>query len=97
MPHLLFSVLRMLVAAASNKEKEKRGKIMKAGEKLEAKVVEMAKLTDEEATDVVSSEAKKRKDAIEQFEKGGRPELAEGEKKELEILEKYMPETMYIL
>ena len=33
-------------------------------------------------------------DSIEQFEKGNRPELAEKEKKELEILQSYLPEEM---
>ncbi len=51
-------------------------------------------LTDEDVIGVISSEIKKRKDAVEQFEKGGRPELAEGERKEAEILMTYMPEQM---
>jgi uncharacterized protein len=34
---------------------------------------------------------KQRKDSIEQFEKGGRTELAEKEKTEIPILEKYLP------
>src|SRR3989344_3485503 len=51
-------------------------------------------LTDEDVISVISSEIKKRKDAIEQYEKGGRPELAEGERKEAEMLMAYMPEQM---
>jgi len=51
-------------------------------------------LTDEDVIGVISSEIKKRKDATEQFEKGGRPELAEEEKKEAEMLMVYMPEQM---
>lgn len=51
-------------------------------------------LTDEDVIGVISSEIKKRKDAVEQFEKGGRPELAEGERKEAEMLMVYMPEQM---
>ncbi len=51
-------------------------------------------LTDEDVITVISSEIKKRKDAVEQFEKGGRPELAEGERKEAEMLMTYMPEQM---
>jgi len=37
---------------------------------------------------------KQRRDSIEQFEKGGRSELAENEKAEIEVLEKYLPEQM---
>ncbi len=51
-------------------------------------------LTDEDALAVISKEARKRKDSIEQFEKGGRPELAEDEKAELAILTTFLPEQM---
>lgn len=86
------SVLRMVSSAMFNKEKEKRAKLSKTEE--ESKLDEMSKLTDEEALEVVSSEVKKRKDSIEQYKKGGRSDLAEGEEKELEILMKYMPEQI---
>lgn len=51
-------------------------------------------LSDDDMIAVISTEIKKRKDSVEQFEKGGRPELAEGEKKEAEMLMVYMPEQM---
>ncbi|MBY0293758.1 GatB/YqeY domain-containing protein [Patescibacteria group bacterium] len=51
-------------------------------------------LTEEEALTVVMRAAKQRKDSIEQFEKGGRPELAEGEKAELAILQTMLPVQM---
>lgn len=51
-------------------------------------------LTDEEALVVIAREARKRKDAIEQFTQGGRPELAEAEQQELAILETYLPAQM---
>jgi uncharacterized protein YqeY len=51
-------------------------------------------LPDEDALKVISRAAKQRKDSIEQFEKGGRPELAADEKAELEIIEEYLPEMM---
>jgi uncharacterized protein len=53
-------------------------------------------LSDEEAVTVIKRASKQRKDAIEQFEKGGRPELAEDEKAELAVIEKYLPATMSI-
>ena len=90
---LKLSVLRMVSSYIFNKEKDKRAKLSKAGEE-EGKLDELSKLTEEEALEVVSSEVKKRKDSIEQYEKGGRPELAENEKKELVILMEYMPEQM---
>ncbi len=43
---------------------------------------------------VIKRLANQRKDSIEQFVAGGRPELAETEKAELAILEKYLPKLM---
>ncbi|OIP78475.1 MAG: aspartyl-tRNA amidotransferase [Candidatus Portnoybacteria bacterium CG09_land_8_20_14_0_10_44_13] len=61
---------------------------------LPEKLDELSQLTEEEIIGVVSSEAKKRKDAASEFESGGRPELAEKELKEAELLKKYLPEQM---
>jgi len=51
-------------------------------------------LSDEEALAVIGRAVKQRKDSIEQFEKGGRQELVDKEKAELQILELYLPEQM---
>ena len=51
-------------------------------------------LSDEEVLSVISRAVKQRKDSIEQFEKGGRNDLAEVEKAELVILETYLPAQM---
>jgi len=51
-------------------------------------------LGDEEALAIIRRLVKQRKDSIEQFTKGGRPELAEEEEKELKVLEAYLPQMM---
>ena len=51
-------------------------------------------LSDEEALAVITRASKQRKDSIDQFEKGGRPELAESEKAELAVIESYLPTLM---
>lgn len=51
-------------------------------------------LTDEEALRVIKRAANQRKDSIEQFEKGGRSDLAEKEKAELAIIETFLPQMM---
>ena len=51
-------------------------------------------MNEEEITAVLKSAAKKRREAIEAYEQGGRPELAAKEKEELEIIESYLPEQM---
>jgi uncharacterized protein len=53
-----------------------------------------AELTDVEAAQVIRKQAKQRQDSIESFEKGGRAELVEKEKKELSILNEYLPQPM---
>lgn len=51
-------------------------------------------LTEPDFIAVVQKEVKKRRDSIEQFEKGGRPELAEKEKKEITVLETFLPKAL---
>lgn len=74
-------VLRSLKAKMMEKEISER----KGGE---------AELTDDQAVEVLMKAAKQRKESIEQFEKGDRDDLAGAEKKELEIIETYLPELM---
>ncbi|MDP3881243.1 MAG: GatB/YqeY domain-containing protein [bacterium] len=63
---------------------------------LKNKSIELQKdgLSDEEAVSALSTEGKKRKESIKVFEGAGRLEMAEAEKKELEIIEGYLPELM---
>ena len=98
------SVLRMLKAAIFNKEKEKRYKFTRQNpaerdlgglsKEKQEKLEKESALNDEEIIEVISSEIKKRKEAIDLYERGNRPELAGKEKKEVEILQFYLPEQM---
>ena len=74
------AVLRMLKSAL------KYAAIAKSGAE--------AELSDAEAAQVIRKQAKQRQDSIESFEKGGRPELAQKEQKELSILSGYLPQAM---
>ncbi len=88
-------VLRMTVAAINAKQTEERYKISKdAPEKTEEVLIAESELSDDEIIGVLASEIKKRKDAIVLYEQGGRPELAELEKNEITILQKYLPEQL---
>ena len=51
-------------------------------------------LSDPEFISVVQKEVKKRRDSIEQYEKGGRPELAAIEKEEITVLETFLPQPL---
>ncbi|HPB67833.1 MAG TPA: GatB/YqeY domain-containing protein [Candidatus Omnitrophota bacterium] len=48
-------------------------------------------LTDEQVQDVIKKQVKQRRDSIAQYEKGGRPELADKETQEMNILLVYLP------
>ncbi|OGO15945.1 MAG: aspartyl-tRNA amidotransferase [Chloroflexi bacterium RBG_16_48_7] len=52
------------------------------------------KIDDAGVIEVLSREAKKRKESIEAFEKGNRQDLADQEKTELAIISEYMPQQM---
>ena len=80
---------------------------MKAGEKAKmmglrniigklkaAKIDKGESLTDEESLKILKSAAKQLKEAIDQYQKGGRDDLAEEEAYELSLLEKYLPEQL---
>jgi uncharacterized protein len=88
------STLRFLNAQILNKEKEKRFKLVKGQEGKENKIEERSVLNDEEIVEVLMSEVKKRKEAILEFEKGNRKDLAEKESQEIEILKSYLPEQL---
>ncbi|MDR2811968.1 MAG: GatB/YqeY domain-containing protein [Endomicrobium sp.] len=49
------------------------------------------KITDKEVLKVLRSEIKKRKESIENFEKGGRQDLVEKEQNEVKVIEQYLP------
>ena len=51
-------------------------------------------MTDEAILQVIAKGVKQREESIAQFEAAGRAELAEGEKKEMALLKKYLPEQL---
>lgn len=79
---LRLSVLRMLFASIHNREIEKRTKTGSSG------------LDDEEILGVLRQELKKRKDAAEGFEKGGRSDSAAKEREEAHIIQAYLPQEI---
>ncbi|OGH03121.1 MAG: hypothetical protein A2798_01685 [Candidatus Levybacteria bacterium RIFCSPHIGHO2_01_FULL_37_17] len=74
------SVLRMLLSAINYYEIQKGGAGYSA--------------TEEDVLSVIQSQAKQRRDSITEYEKAQRQDLADKEKKELEILQEYLPEQM---
>ena len=87
------TTLSTLLSAVKNKELEKRSKLDKSGTAPDQLDFASA-LSDEEVIEVLGSEIKKRKESAEIYIKAGRPELADQEKSEVEMLSVYMPEQL---
>lgn len=75
---LTVGVLRMVISNVKNKEIEKK----------------ISEAPDEDVMAVLLNEAKKRRESIEIFEKNNRADLANKEKAELVIIQKYLPKQM---
>jgi uncharacterized protein YqeY len=80
---------------------------MKSGNKIELDTIRMLRaqiksasidkkddLDEAELAQVLQKEAKKRKEAIEMYQKGNREDLVKKEKSELSIISKYLPEQL---
>lgn len=81
--------------ALKNQEKERMSTLRMLKSALQNKEKEEGgELTDEDVIEVLSKEVKSRQDSIEQYEGGDRPELAEKEQREKEIIEEYLPEPL---
>ncbi|WP_352404898.1 GatB/YqeY domain-containing protein [Sporanaerobacter acetigenes] len=57
-------------------------------------VDERVELTDEDIIDIIAKQVKEKRDVIQDFEKGGREDLVEQTKKEMEILLEYLPKQL---
>lgn len=75
-------LFRLLISAINNKEIEKKGQ------------GKDAVMTDEEIIQLMTTESKKRKEAIEMFTQGNRADLADKEKKELSVIQEFLPTLM---
>lgn len=91
---LLDKIQQDLVAAMKAREEARLSTLRMIKAALKNKEIEKrGPLTDAEAMQVLSTLVKQRRDSIEQFTKGNRPELAAKEAAEIPILESYMPKA----
>ena len=77
---LRLETLRTLRAALMEKEIEKRG----SGKEM----------SEDDELGVLTTAAKKRRESIDQFRKGGRMDLVEQEEQELKIIQEYLPQQL---
>lgn len=59
-----------------------------------ARIDKGEELTDDEVMGILAKEAKKRRETIEAAERGNRPDIAEREQAELDIIKAYLPEQL---
>lgn len=76
------SAVRLILAALKDRDIAARSKGNHDG------------ITDDEILSMLQSMIKQRRDSIEMYEKGGRPELAEREAQEIDVIETFLPEQM---
>jgi uncharacterized protein YqeY len=84
-----------LTAAMRSRDQVRLGTLRMAKAALMNREVERGRpLDDTESLQVIASLIKQRRDSIEQFEKGGRQDLAGREQAEIAVLETYLPPPM---
>jgi uncharacterized protein YqeY len=83
-----------MVAAMKQRAVERLSTLRMVKAALKNKEIDQrAPVTDAQAVQVLTTLIKQRKDSIEQFTKGNRPELAEKEAAEIVVIEEYMPKA----
>ena len=92
---LLEQLSKDMVEAMKNKDSFTLGVIRMAKGAIQLEGINKKKeLTDEDVVSVISKQIKMRNDSISEFTKANRTDLVEQNKKEIEILSKYMPEQL---
>ena len=92
---LLEQLSKDMVEAMKNKDSFSLGVIRMAKGAIQLEAINKKKeLTDEEVVSVIAKQIKMRNDSIAEFTKANRTDLVEQNKKEIEVLNKYMPEQL---
>ncbi|MFQ6678114.1 MAG: GatB/YqeY domain-containing protein [Fidelibacterota bacterium] len=93
--NLFDTIQKDMYAAMKNSDREKVVTLRTALSKLKDKKIEKREeLSGQEEMRVLKTMVKQRNESIEMFEKAGRDDLIEKEKKEKKILEAYLPQMM---
>lgn len=88
-------LLTDLVTAMKNQDKETLSVLRMAKGAIQLEEINLKhELTDDEFIGVIGKQIKTRKESVAEFEKAGRLDLVEQTNKEIEILNKYMPEQL---
>ena len=91
---LVQQIDRDMIAAMKAHDAERTSTLRMVKAALKNREIEKREaLTDAEAQQVFTTMIKQRRDSIEQFQKGNRPELAAKEAREIVVIESYLPQT----
>ncbi len=81
-----------MVKAAKARDSERLGAIRFVRSQTKNRQIELRReLKDEDVVEVLSRIAKQHRESIEQFQEGGRDELVEHERRQLSVIEEYLP------
>ncbi len=81
-----------MVKAAKARDSERLGAIRFVRSRTKNRQIELKRgLKDEDVIEVLSRIAKQHRESIEQFQEGGRDELVEHERRQLSVIEEYLP------
>jgi uncharacterized protein len=91
---LVHQIDRDMIAAMKAHDTERTSTLRMVKAALKNREIEKREaLTDAEAQQVFATMIKQRRESIEQFQKGNRPELAAKEAREIVVIESYLPKT----
>lgn len=94
MPEIAERVNKDIVTAMKAREEEKLTALRMVKSALKAKEIDKREpLTEAEEQSILTTMLKQRRESVEQFTKGGRPELAAKEQAEIALIEGYLPKA----
>ncbi|HET7628415.1 MAG TPA: GatB/YqeY domain-containing protein [Bacillales bacterium] len=84
-----------LKQAMKAKEKKKLSTLRMIRSSLQNEQIKLGRaLSEDEEITVLSRELKQRKDSLQEYEKAGREDLAEGERADIAVIQAYLPEPL---
>ena len=92
---MIEQILNDLKIAMKNQDKDTLKVIRMVKGSMQLEEIKLKhELNDDEVISIIAKEIKTRKESIKEFEKGNRQDLIDETNKEIEILEKYLPEQL---
>lgn len=84
-----------MVVAMKSRDAQRLGSVRYVFAQIKNKEIDLKReLNDDETLKLLRTEAKRRKDAVDAYEKGGRKDLVEKEQFDLSIIEEYLPKQL---